>query len=81
MDKYSLRFATANNAGETTVSFYAHSTSSALDLARESASGDWAELYLNGASVCTMQMVADTGVWRVNRSSAQTGTSDRASAS
>jgi len=65
MDKYYLRFAAENHSGEKTVAFYAHSTANALDLAKESASGDWAELYFNGHSVCKMKLVAETGVWLV----------------
>ncbi len=65
MDRYSLRFAAENQTGEKTVAFHAHSTAQALDLAKESASGDWAELYLNGKSVCKMQLVGEDGVWFV----------------
>ena len=65
MDRYSLRFAAENQKGEKTVAFYAHSTASALDLARDTASGDWAELSLNGNLLCRMKLVAETGVWLV----------------
>lgn len=65
MDKYDLRFAADNEAGERCVSFHAHSTASALELAKESASGKWAELSLNGRSICRMRLVEETGVWLV----------------
>lgn len=63
MDKYELRYAALNEAGATTITFYAHSTANALEMARDSASGSWAELFLNGALVCKMQLVEETGVW------------------
>ena len=65
MKKYSLRFAADNDAGERTVRFYAHSTANALELAKESANGDWAELSEDGALICKMQLVEETGVWLI----------------
>jgi len=67
MDRYELRFASGIGAGKKTVSFYAHSTAQALDLARETASGERAEMYLNGRSICRMRLVQDTGVWLIQR--------------
>ncbi|MGB3806683.1 MAG: hypothetical protein WA936_05750 [Erythrobacter sp.] len=73
MDRYSLRYCSPDGDGERTVAFYAHSTSRALDLAKEAAGGDWAELYLNGKSVCRMRLVEETGVWLVERSAKDAG--------
>ncbi|MEM7667157.1 MAG: hypothetical protein AAF250_14975 [Pseudomonadota bacterium] len=75
MDKYELRYAASNEAGATTITFYAHSTANALEMARDSASGSWAELYLNGALVCKMQLVEETGVWLLAPSQDQRPTS------
>lgn len=63
--QYSLKFAADNSAGEQTVSFYAHSTAGALEIAKTSADGDWAELYNGGRMVCRMRLVEETGVWLV----------------
>ena len=73
MDNYSLRYTAAPQAGivtpgEKTVTFYAHSTGNALELAKEAAGGDRAELFRNGKSVCRMKLVGETGVWLVQRS-------------
>lgn len=65
MKKYSLRFAADTKAGERVVRFYAHSTSNALDLAKESAHGDWAELSDDESIICRMKLVEDTGVWLI----------------
>jgi len=63
--KYSLRFAADTMAGERVVRFYAHSTSNALDLAKESAHGDWAELSDDETIICRMKLVEETGVWLI----------------
>ncbi|MBD2843425.1 hypothetical protein [Erythrobacter rubeus] len=68
MIQYSLKFAADNSAGEQTVSFYAHSTAGALEIAKNSADGDWAELYQGDALVCRMRLVEETGVWLVEPS-------------
>ena len=65
MKSYSLRFAAGNDVGEKTVRFYAHSTANALELAKESASGDWAQLSEDGKLICRMRLVEETGVWLV----------------
>ncbi len=69
MLKYSLRFASDNEIGEQTLTFYAHSTSGALDTAKEAAEGSWAELYEDGKLLCRLRLVEDTGVWLVNPAS------------
>ncbi|MBV7265811.1 hypothetical protein [Erythrobacter ani] len=68
MIQYSLKFAADNFEGEKTVSFYAHSTAGALEIAKNSADGDWAELYQGGQLVCRMRLVEETGVWLVEGS-------------
>ena len=73
LEKYSLRFADASEAGERTVKFYAHSTTRALELAQETACGDWAELAKNGKAICKMRLVEETGVWLVQPASTEAG--------
>jgi hypothetical protein len=65
LDRYALRFATDNEAGERTVNFLAHSTINALDLAKECANGDWAELSLKGKVICKMRLLEGTDVWLI----------------
>ncbi|GMN02244.1 hypothetical protein [Erythrobacter sp. MTPC3] len=65
MIKYTLRFAAEDSEGEHKVSFHAHSTAGALDVAKNSAKGDWADLYERDTLICRMQLVEESGVWLV----------------
>lgn len=65
MIKYTLRFVADQSDAEQKVSFYAHSTAGALDVAKKSAEGDWAALYEKDKLICRMQLVEESGVWLV----------------
>ncbi|WP_435418251.1 hypothetical protein WAB17_01345 [Parerythrobacter aurantius] len=49
------------------LSFRALSLESALEVAKKSAVGEWAELHEDGQPVCRMQLIDASGVWRVSR--------------
>lgn len=65
MLNYSLRYGSSDKERVQTLSFYAHSTAGALDLAKQSAGGDWAELFQDGQLLCRLRLVDDAGVWAV----------------
>lgn len=67
MQNYQLRFACEDLASEQSISFYAHSTAGALEIAQERAVGDWAELHSDGRLVSRMRLVDETGVWLIQR--------------
>ncbi len=65
MENYSLKFEADTASGEQTLRFHEKSVSGALEFAKESARGDWAELYRNEKLICRMRLVSETGVWLV----------------
>lgn len=67
MRHYTLTYDATDIDGEQTINFVALSLDSALNVAKKSARGDWAELQEDGVPVCRMQLVDSSGVWRVSR--------------
>ena len=73
MLKYSLCFEADNEDGEQTLTFYARSTTGALDTAKLAAEGEWAELYQDKRLICRLRLVEETGVWLVVPASGERG--------
>lgn len=65
MVDYSLKFAADTESGTRTLHFNERSVSGALEVAKQRASGSWAELYQGDVLVCSMELVDATGVWLV----------------
>lgn len=65
MQRYDLRYAAKEPHRIDTLSFEARSLGGALDIARKSARGEWAELYEDGRPVCQLELVVGSGVWLV----------------
>lgn len=66
MRQYTLTYDAAGSAGDQSMTFSALSLDCALEVAKKSASGAWAELHEDGVPVCRMQLVDSSGVWRVS---------------
>lgn len=65
MPHYQLRYAAPDHNSVDSYSFEARTLGGALDIARKSARGDWAELCENGRPICFLELVSDNGVWLV----------------
>lgn len=65
MHRYDLRYAVNGMTEIDTISFDALTLGGALDIARRSAQGHWAELYEDGRPVCELELIIDSGVWLV----------------
>jgi len=63
--QYTLKFAADTDAGEQTLTFFEEALGGALEIAKKSATGNWAELSEEGKLLYRMELVHDTGVWRV----------------
>ncbi|UIP06423.1 hypothetical protein LY632_12100 [Erythrobacter sp. SDW2] len=66
MRQYTLTYDVAGSAEDKTMNFSALSLDCALEVAKKSASGEWAELQEDGVPVCRMQLLDSSGVWRVS---------------
>lgn len=65
MHRYELKYETPDPLETKSFSFEAYSFAGALDVAKQEACGEWAELYENGRPICRMELVENTGVWLV----------------
>lgn len=65
MDDYSLTFAADTESGVRTLYFHERSIGGALEVAKERASGHWAELRKGNQLICKMELIEKTGVWLV----------------
>lgn len=67
MAKYSLTFP-ENEAGEReTIYFEALSFEAVLRLAKVSGKGTWSDLTVDDMATCRIQLVSDTGVWKISQ--------------
>lgn len=69
MVDYSLTFAADTPSGVRTLTFHEHSVGGAMEVAKEHARGDWAELRHGDQLICRMELVDGSGVWLVRRGS------------
>lgn len=69
MTSYTIRFVPKDKTSEVTLSFKAHSTAGALEVAQRIAEGSWATLYRGNDELCRMQLIEEHGLWRVIRTS------------
>ena len=66
MQTYTLIYPAPGGKTRETYEFQALSLESALEVAKRSAVGEWAELHEDGMPVCRMQLVDSSGLWRVS---------------
>lgn len=65
MVDYSLVFAADTESGTRTLRFSERSVSGALEVAKQRAQGNWAELFAGEELICRLELVDETGVWLV----------------
>ncbi len=64
MPRYCLKYSGSDHSVQS-IYFEARTLGGALDIARKSALGDWAELSEDERPVCSLELVSDDGVWLV----------------
>ncbi|XUU60877.1 hypothetical protein ACRAQ6_00970 [Erythrobacter sp. HA6-11] len=69
MTQYSLVFAADTKSGVEKLTFHERSVGGALEVAKERARGDWAELFEGDLLLCRIELVDETGVWLVRPTS------------